>query len=90
VRSDNGRIGSGPRRVGDARREHGTSLIDQLGGITLPGSVQSAAQTATQAVRQPQNLGTTPSISGNLALLTPFISGALGGLCGARTGRDSP
>jgi hypothetical protein len=68
----------------------GTSLIDQLGGITLPGSVQSAAQTATQAVRQPQNLGTILSISGILALLAPFIGGALGGLWGAKTGRARP
>lgn len=68
----------------------GTSLIDQLGGITLPGPVQSAAQTATQAVRQPQNLGTILSISDILALLAPFIGGALGGLWSARTGRDRP
>jgi hypothetical protein len=68
----------------------GTSLIDQLGGITLPGPVQSAAQTATQAARQPQNLGTILSISDILALLAPFIGGALGGLWSARTGRDRP
>ena len=68
----------------------GTSLIDQLGGITLPGPVQSAAQTATQAVRQPQNLGTILSISGILALLAPFVGGALGGLWGAKTGRARP
>jgi hypothetical protein len=68
----------------------GTSLIDQLGGITLPGPVQSAAQSATQAVSQPQNLGTILSISGILALLAPFVGGALGGLWGAKTGRDRP
>ncbi len=68
----------------------GASLIDQLGGVTLPGPVQSAAQTATLAVRRPQNLGTILSISGLVALLVPFVAGALGGLWGAKTGRDRP
>ncbi len=68
----------------------GASFIDQLGGVTLPGPMQNAAQSATQAVQQPQNLGTILTVSGLLALLVPFIGGALGGARGASVGRRRP
>ena len=64
----------------------GVSFIDQLSGVTLPQGAQSSAQ---QAAPQ-QGLGTILSISGILALLFPFIGGALGGLWGARTGSRRP
>ncbi|HEX6710500.1 MAG TPA: hypothetical protein VF068_09210 [Rubrobacter sp.] len=60
----------------------GYSFIDQLSGVTLP-------QGAQQQVPQ-QNLGTILTIPGILALLFPFIGGALGGIWGANTGRDRP
>jgi hypothetical protein len=56
----------------------GVSFIDQLSGITLP---QGAQQSAQQAAPQ-QGLGTILSVSGLLALLFPFIGGAIGGLWG--------
>jgi hypothetical protein len=68
----------------------GASFIDQLTGVTLPGPIQNAAQSATQGIKQPQNLGTILSISGIVALLVPFVGGAIGGAWGARTGRDRP
>jgi hypothetical protein len=52
--------------------------------------MQSAAQSATQGIKQPQNLGTILSISGILALLVPFVGGAIGGAWGAKTGRARP
>ena len=64
----------------------GVSFIDQLSGITLP---QGAQQSAQQAAPQ-QGLGTILTVSGILALLFPFIGGAIGGLWGARTGRRRP
>jgi hypothetical protein len=64
----------------------GASFIDQLAGVTLPGPMQNAAQ----GIQQTQNLGTILSISGILALLVPFVGGAIGGAWGARTGRDRP
>jgi uncharacterized protein YacL len=64
----------------------GVSFIDQLSGVTLP---QSAQQSAQQAAPQ-QGLGTILTASGILALLFPFIGGAIGGLWGARTGRRRP
>ncbi len=64
----------------------GVSFIDQLGGITLP---QGAQQSAQQAAPQ-QGLGTILTVSGILALLFPFIGGAVGGLWGARTGSHRP
>jgi hypothetical protein len=64
----------------------GVSFIDQLSGVTLP---QGAQQSAQQAAPE-QGLGTILSISGILALLFPFIGGALGGLWGARTGSRRP
>lgn len=68
----------------------GASFIDQLTGVTLPGPMQNAADGATQAVKQPQNIGTILSTSGILALLIPFVGGAIGGAWGAKTGRDRP
>lgn len=62
----------------------GASFIDQLSGIALPrvpGSVQKQV---------PQSLGTILTASGIAALLVPLIGGALGGLWGAKTGRDRP
>jgi hypothetical protein len=59
----------------------GASFIDQLSGVTLPGPADQAAQ---------QGLGTILSVSGILALLFPFIGGALGGARGARVGRRRP
>ena len=58
----------------------GVSFIDQLSGVTLPGLPQEA----------PQSLGTIATVSGILALLVPFIGGAIGGLWGAKTGERRP
>ena len=58
----------------------GVSFIDQLSGVTLPASAQNA----------PQNLRTILGVSGLLALLFPFLGGAIGGAWGARTGRRRP
>jgi hypothetical protein len=58
----------------------GLSFIDQLSGVTLPSVPRGATQ----------NLGTILTVSGILALLAPFIGGALGGLWGARTGSHRP
>ena len=55
----------------------GISLIDNLSGVTLPGLPDDA----------PQSLGTIFTVSGILALLLPFLGGAIGGAWGARTGR---
>src|SRR5215211_6685770 len=63
----------------------GASFIDQLSGVALPqvpGNVQNQA---------PQRgLGTILTASGVTALLVPLIGGALGGLWGAKTGRNRP
>ena len=64
----------------------GVSFIDQLSGVTLPQGAQHSAQQAAPS----QGLGTILSISGILALLFPFIGGALGGIWGARTGSRRP
>jgi hypothetical protein len=64
----------------------GISFIDQLSGITLPQGAQSTAQHAAPQ----QGLGTILTVSGILALLFPFIGGAIGGLWGARTGSRRP
>jgi hypothetical protein len=64
----------------------GVSFIDQLSGVTLP---QGAQQSAQQAAPQ-QGLGTILTVSGILALLFPFLGGAIGGLWGARTGSRRP
>jgi hypothetical protein len=63
----------------------GASFIDQLSGVTLPGPAGQAAQQVPQ-----QGLGTILSVTGILALLFPFIGGALGGARGARVGRRRP
>ncbi len=63
----------------------GSSFIDQLSGIALPqvpGNVQNQVPQ--------QGLGTILTVSGILALLVPFIGGALGGLWGAGTGSRRP
>jgi hypothetical protein len=62
----------------------GASFIDQLSGVALPqvpGNVQNQA---------PQSLGTILTASGIAALVVPLIGGALGGLWGAKTGRNRP
>ena len=58
----------------------GLSFIDNLSGVTLSSSPDDA----------PQNLGTILTGAGILALLAPFIGGAIGGALGARTGRKRP
>ena len=58
----------------------GLSFLDNLSGVTLP-SVPGDA---------PQGLGTILTGTGILALLMPFIGGAIGGALGARTGRRRP
>jgi hypothetical protein len=63
----------------------GASFIDQLSGVTLPQNAQSAQQSVPQ-----QGLGTILGVSGILALLFPFIGGAIGGAWGARTGHRRP
>jgi hypothetical protein len=63
----------------------GASFIDQLSGVTLPGPAGRAAQDVPQ-----QGLGTILTVSGILALLIPFIGGALGGARGASVGRRRP
>ena len=63
----------------------GSSFIDQLSGVALPqvpGNVQNQVPQ--------QGLGTILTTTGIIALLVPFIGGALGGLWGARTGRKRP
>jgi MFS family permease len=62
----------------------GASFIDQLSGVALP---QVPANVQNQA---PQSLGTILTVSGVAALLVPLIGGALGGLWGAKTGRNRP
>ncbi len=71
----------------------GMGFAEQLSAAALPGPLQDAAQQAqgaVQGVQQPQNLGTILTVSGALALLAPFIGGALGGAWGAARGRDRP
>src|SRR5215218_1853592 len=63
----------------------GANFIDQLGGVTLPGPAGKVAQNVPQ-----QGLTTILSVSGILALLFPFIGGALGGARGARVGQERP
>jgi MFS family permease len=63
----------------------GASFIDQLSGVALPqvpGNVQNQIPQ--------QSLGTILTVSGVAALLVPFVGGALGGLWGAKTGRNRP
>jgi hypothetical protein len=63
----------------------GVSFIDQLSGVTLSGPVGKAARDVPL-----QGLSTILSVSGILALLFPFIGGALGGARGATVGRRRP
>ena len=63
----------------------GSSFIDQLSGIALPQVPSNVQNQVPQ-----QGLGTILTASGILALLVPFIGGALGGLWGAKTGRNRP
>jgi hypothetical protein len=63
----------------------GASFIDQLSGVALPqvpGNVQNQIPQ--------QGLGTILTASGVAALLVPLIGGALGGLWGAKNGRNRP
>jgi hypothetical protein len=63
----------------------GSSFIDQLSGVALPqvpGDVQNQVPQ--------QGLGTILTTTGIIALLVPFIGGAVGGLWGAGTGRRRP
>lgn len=58
----------------------GLSFLDNLSGVTLPSAPSDA----------PQGLDTILTGAGILALLMPFIGGAIGGALGARTGRRRP
>src|SRR5918994_7237798 len=62
----------------------GASFIDQLSGVALP---QVPANVQNQAA---QSLGTILTASGIAALVVPFVGGAVGGLWGAKTGRNRP
>ena len=59
----------------------GLGLIDNLRGITLPGIPSEVSQ---------QGLATVLTLGAVLALLFPFLGGAIGGSWGARTGRRRP
>jgi hypothetical protein len=61
----------------------GYSVIDQLSGVTLP---QVPGGVKNQVPKQ--GLGTILTGAGILALLFPFIGGAIGGAWGAKTGRQ--
>ena len=61
----------------------GTDLIN-FSGVTLPEAPGGVQQEA------PQGLGAILTGAGILALLLPFVGGALGGAWGARTGRRRP
>ena len=63
----------------------GASFIDQLGGVTLPAPAGKAAQNVPQ-----QGLTTILSVSGILALLFPFIGGALGEHVVPESGKSAP
>ncbi len=58
----------------------GTNLIN-FGGVTMPEVPAGVQQEA------PQSLDAILIVSGILALLLPFVAGAIGGAWGARTGR---
>ncbi|MCA1715782.1 MAG: hypothetical protein LC781_02615 [Actinobacteria bacterium] len=59
----------------------GLGLINNLQGVTLPGVPTEIAQSG---------LGTVLTLGGVIALLLPFVAGALGGSWGAKTGRGRP
>ncbi len=56
----------------------GFSLIDNLQGVTLPGLPSEIVQ---------QGLGTVLTLGSVIALLLPFLAGAIGGSWGESTGR---
>jgi hypothetical protein len=58
----------------------GTDLIN-FAGVTMPEAPSGLEQEA------PQSLGAILTGAGILALLLPFLGGAIGGAWGARTGR---
>jgi amino acid transporter len=58
----------------------GLSFVENLDGVTSPNAPAGA----------PQNLGTIFTAAGILALLAPFVGGAIGGAWGARTGSRRP
>jgi hypothetical protein len=58
----------------------GTDLIN-FSGVTMPEAPSGVQQEA------PQSLGAILTGAGILALLLPFVGGAIGGAWGARTGR---
>jgi hypothetical protein len=61
----------------------GTDLIN-FSGVTLPEVPSGVRQDA------PQSLGAILTGAGILALILPFVGGAIGGAWGARTGRRRP
>jgi hypothetical protein len=63
----------------------GASFLDQLFGVALPQVPSNVQNQIPQ-----QGLGTILTASGVAALLVPLIGGALGGLWGAKTGRNRP
>src|ERR687897_1793691 len=63
----------------------GARFINQLGGVTPPRPAGRAERDVPQ-----QGLTTILSVSGILALLFPFIGGALGGARGATVGQERP
>ena len=58
----------------------GLDFIENFDGVTPPSAPADA----------PQNLGTIFTVGGILALLAPFVGGAIGGAWGARTGSRRP
>ncbi len=63
----------------------GGSLLSTLGGGTL-----SQLSDAASGVPQPQGLGTILTVSGIVALLFMFGGAIIGGIWGARVGRNRP
>jgi hypothetical protein len=63
----------------------GAGFIDQLSGVALPQVPSNVQNQIPQ-----QGLGTILTASGVAALLVPLIGSALGGLWGAKTGRNRP
>jgi hypothetical protein len=59
----------------------GAALINNLRGITLPGVPEDVAQ---------QGLNTVFTLYSVLALILPFIAGAIGGSRGSYTGARRP
>jgi amino acid transporter len=59
----------------------GLGLINNLQGVTLPGVPTEITQSG---------LGTVLTLGGVIALLLPFVAGALGGSWGTKTGRRRP